>query len=365
MKVLIIANSDMGLYKFRREVLEALLKENEVYITLPNGEFVPAMQEMGCKFIDCQMDRRGMNPLKEIKLVSAYLKTIRSIKPDAVLTYTIKPNVYGGLACRLLRVPYIANVTGLGTTIENGGMLAKITLLLYRIGLKRSKCTFFQNKANMQLLTTNGVVKGKTRLIPGSGVNTEDHAFKEYPSTDDGIRFLFIGRVMRDKGINELLYAIRLVHEHYPQVTLDIVGGFDEDYSAVMDDAVKSGYIRYHGKQSRVHEFIENAHCTILPSYHEGTANVLLESASTGRPVISCLIPGCQETFDDGVTGLGCEVKNVQSLVEAMEKFIELPIEKKAEMGRLGREKMIREYDRSIVINAYLEEIRKAMKETK
>lgn len=358
MRVLILSNIDMGLYKFRKELMEELVKDYDVYFCVPDGEYVEKIKRMGCKFISCNvLDRRSTNPIKDLKLVKFYNETLTKIKPDIVLTYTIKPNIYGGLVSTRKRLPYIANVTGLGTTIENGGLLAQISTTLYRIGLKKAQCVFFQNKNNQLLFTVKGIVKGKTRLIPGSGVNLAMHFLEDYPSDKDGIRFLFVGRIMKDKGIEELLSAIKNIHRTREDVVLDLVGFCDEDYSDNLAEAEKEGAIVNHGIQSDVHPFYKACHCTVLPSYHEGMANVMLEASSTGRPVITTGVPGCQETFDEGITGFGCEAKNVESLEETMVKFLMLSQEKRKEMGLAARKKMVREYDRNIVINAYKEEI--------
>ncbi len=358
MRVLILANIDMGLYKFRKELLEEFVKEYDVYFCVPDGEFVERIKEIGCRFIPCNvLKRRSTNPLEDLKLIRFYKKTLLKIKPDVVLTYTIKPNVYGGFVSAKKKIPYISNITGLGTTIENGGLLAKVSITLYRIGLKKAQCVFFQNKDNQKIFVGKGIVKGKTRLIPGSGVNLNVYSMESYPSDKDGIRFLFVGRIMKDKGIEELLSAIRDVHKVREDVVLDIVGFCDEDYSKALDEAEKEGAVVNHGIQSDVRPFYKTCHCTVLPSYHEGMANVLLESSSTGRPVITTRVPGCQETFDENITGLGCEVKNVESLKEAMFGFLALSQEKREEMGLAARKKMVQEYDRSIVLRAYKKEI--------
>lgn len=358
MRVLILANIDMGLYKFRRELLEELVKENEVYFCVPDGEFVESIKQIGCKYIPCNvLDRRSTNPIKDLKLILFYKKTLKVIKPDVVLTYTIKPNVYGGLVCGRMGIPYFVNVTGLGTTIENGGVLATISTTLYRIGLKKARCVFFQNKDNQKLFVDKGIVNGRTRLIPGSGVNLQTHNLEPYPDDNAGIRFLFVGRIMKDKGIEELLSAIKEIHNANRDIVLDVVGFCDEDYSAALDAAEKEGSIVNHGRQSDVHPFYKRCHCAVLPSYHEGMANVMLEASSTGRPVITTRVPGCQETFDEGITGFGCEVKSTESLVEAMREFLSLNQKKRKEMGLAARSKMEKEYDRNIVLNAYKEEI--------
>lgn len=364
MRIVILTNADIGLFKFRKELVEKLCKEHKVYIVLPEGDFIEPLKQLGCKFIPFEFNRRGMNPIADIGQIRRYVKLLKEIKPEVVLTYTIKPNVYGGLACYKTKVPYIANVTGLGTTIENGGLLSFISTSLYRIGLKGAKCVFFQNKDNQELFVDRKIVKGKTRVIPGSGVNLQMHCVEPYPDDKDGIRFLFVGRIMKDKGIGELLEAMRLIHEEYPIATLDIVGWSDEDYSFALKNAEQDGIIRYHGLQSDVHPFYTNCHCVVLPSYHEGTANVMLEASSTGRPVIATRVPGCQETFDEGITGFGCDVKSTESLLEAMKKFLSAPQDKRRKMGISARMKMEKEYDRNIVLEAYQEEIEANFKGT-
>lgn len=360
MRLAILTNADIGLYKFRKELLEMLCSENEVYIILPKGDYIDDLKRIGCKYIPFEFNRRGMNPLADLKQLKRYSDLLKYLKPDLVLTYTIKPNVYGGLACQKLHIPYISNITGLGTSIENGGLLGFVATTLYRIGLRKASCVFFQNSDNEKLFRDKGIVKGVTRVIPGSGVNIETHRYEEYPPDDNGIRFLFVGRIMKDKGIEELLSAIKKIHSEQSDVFLDIVGWSDEDYDMQLKEAEKDGSIVFHGLQKDVHPFYTACHCAVLPSYHEGTANVMLEASSTGRPVITTRVPGCKETFDEGLTGFGCEAKEVESLVNAMRKFLSLPRNNREEMGKAARIKMEREYDRTIVLAAYREEIRKS-----
>lgn len=358
MKILILSNYGLGLYKFRKELIQRLCFKHNVYLALPSGDFISELEALGCTYLQFEFERRNINPFDEMKQIVRYVKLIKKIRPEVVLAYTIKPNVYGGIACQMTRVPYISNVTGLGTSIENGGILGFISIALYKIALKKACCVFFQNDENRNFFIDKGIVNGKTRLIPGSGVNLKTHCLEEYP-IEEGIRFLFIGRIMKDKGIGELLQAMKIIHCDYSNTTLDIVGGCDEDYGAILEDACSWGYIRYYGLQKEVHQFIKNSHCTILPSYHEGLANVMIESASTGRPVITTNVSGCKETFDEGVSGFGCKARDVSSLVNAMECFIKMPYAEKRKMGLNGRAKMYNEFDRNIVIDAYIEEIKK------
>lgn len=360
MRIMILTNADIGLYKFRKELLEQLCSNNEVFNVLPRGKFVEQLESLGCVFIPFEFNRRGVNPFADCFQIARYVKILRKIKPEIVLTYTIKPNVYGGIACRITKTPYIANITGLGTTIENGGLFYLISTNLYRIGLKKTSCVFFQNADNQRLFIDKGIVKGRTRLIPGSGVNLQQYKYEPYPSDDLPVRFLFVGRIMRDKGIDELLESMQRIKRENRNVTLDIVGWCDEEYSTILNIAQEKGLIHYHGLQTDVHPFYAQCNCVILPSYHEGMANVMLEASSTGRPVITTRVPGCKETFDEGVTGFGCDAKSTDSLFDAMSKFLNINHETRKQMGIAARNKMKKEFDRSLVISAYIEEIDKA-----
>ena len=360
MKVLVLANYGMGLYNFRKELLERLIEDdNEVYISLPNDEYVSKLKEIGCKFIDTQLDRRGTNPIADMKLLLNYRKLIKQNNPDIVLTYTIKPNVYGGIACATTKTPYLTNITGLGTSIENKGLMQKVTLFLYKLGLKKTSCVFFQNEDNQTFFINNKITKSKTKLLPGSGVNLVEHQFEEYPPEDGNVRFLFIGRVMKAKGIEELLEAAEVIHKKHNNIQFDIVGGLEEDYIQRLQELEGQGIIKYHGQQRDIHSFIKQSHATILPSYHEGLANVLLESAACGRPILASNVPGCIETFDEAVTGFGFEVRNVESLIATIEKFLKLTHSQKVKMGYEGRKKMEKVFDREIVIDTYVNEISK------
>ena len=366
MKILILSNNDGGLFHFRRELLENLLKEHQIYVSVPYGEYIDNLVELGCEYIPCEFDRRGTNPIGDIKQYSQYKKLINEIKPDVVFTYTIKPNVYGGMACAKSGVPYIANVTGLGTSIMNPSAMQKLSLFLYKMGLRKAHTVFFQNKTNLKFMQEHKVVGSQCRLLPGSGVNLETNQFEDYPNNDDKIEFLTIGRIMKDKGTDELLKAAEIIKGKHPDVIFTVIGDFDGDeFKKRITSAHNAGIINYAGTQKDVHSFMKRSHATIHPSYHEGLSNVLLETASSGRPVIATNVPGCKETYDDGVSGIAFEYRNVQSLVDAIERFLSLSHEEKAEMGRQGRKKVEKEFDRNIVIKAYqavLEEISNSSK---
>ncbi len=349
----------MGLYKFRRELIESFLVEgNDVHVSVPKDSYFSKLEEMGCRCIETFVDRRGANPLADFRLLRFYMRTVQEITPDCVLTYTIKPNIFGGIACTLLKIPYISNVTGLGTPIENRGFLGAISLLLYRIGLSNASCVFFQNRSNKDFFEKKGVVLRKTKVIPGSGVNVNQYSALPYPGLEAPVTFLFIGRIMKEKGVGELLEAAERVKKLHKDTSFELVGGAEEGYMAEIRKAEEKGIVRYHGEQENVRPFIENSHAVVLPSYHEGMSNVLLEAASSARPVFASRVAGCVETFDEGVSGYGFAPRNVEQLVEVLCRFILLPHGEKIKMGERGRAKIEKEFNRAVVIAAYHAEIR-------
>ena len=362
--ILIFTNSIGGLYSFRKEVVKAIIVSGyEVYISEPNDdERVRYFEGIGCHIIKTEFDRRGINPLKDLGLMMRYRKIIRQLKPRAVLTYTIKPNIYGGMACRLCGVPQLANVTGLGDAVENGGWLQKLTVTLYKIGLGNARCIFFQNASNRDFFIKNGIVDENSILLPGSGVNLQHHVFQKYPTDEGKIRFLFIGRLLKDKGIEEYFETAKAIEEKYPFTEFQILGSVEGPYQAKLDELVKEGIVKHLGTTSDVRPFIGAVECTIMPSYHEGMSNVNLESQAAGRPVITTNVPGCKETVDEGITGYLVESKSSENLISAVERFIALPYSQKVVMGQNGREKVKREFDRRIVIDAYLKALDKLEK---
>ncbi len=364
-KLLILANNGLGLYKFRKELLEALIKEGyEVYFSVPYDDYVSNLEELGCKYVKTELDRRGMNPVSDLKLLLKYIKMIKEISPDIVFTYTIKPNSYGGMACRLTKTPYFVNVTGLGTTVENPGILQKLVLFLSRLGINGSRCTFFQNATSMDFMKKHNVGGKKMILIPGSGIDVRNHIYHEYPSDEGKVHFLSVTRLMRDKGTKELVECARYIHEKYPDTTtFTIVGGSDDkEYLNLVKKAQEDGVLEYLAFRKDVNELMAQSHCIVNPTYHEGMSNVLIEAGACGRPIVASNVPGCFETFEEGVNGIGCEAKNTQSLIDGVEKFLQLSYEERKEMGIKGRQKIEKEFDRNFIIETYLKELSKLNK---
>ena len=352
-----MANNDVGLYKFRRELVEELLRGHEVHICLPDGGYIRKLTEMGCVYHVCEFDRHGTNPLAELKQISFYKKLLRSVKPDLAFTYTIKPNVYAGMACASLGVPYVANITGLGTAIENGGLMQKFLLLLYRLGLRKARKVFFQNESNRDFMSSKGIVKGPYGMLPGSGVNLQEHKAESYPEEKEPLILVNVGRIMKDKGADEILYAAKEIRKEHPEVIFRLIGGFDGAYEEKVQAAAAAGEIEYLGQQSDVHACLKEAHAIVHASYHEGMSNVLLEAAACARPVIATDVAGCRETYENGVSGIACRARDAGDLVRAIREFIQMPYDQKARMGQAGRRKAEQEFDRAIVIERYLLEV--------
>lgn len=351
MQILILANHSGGLYDFRKDLIAELKTHASVAVAVPHNDRWDELNGLADRVIELPVDRRGMNPLHDGKLFRQYRAILGEIKPDLVLTYTIKPNIYGGLACRMAHIPYAVNITGLGSAIENGGWLKKFVLALYRPALKGAKVVFFENAGNRDTLAATGVVpKGRDVVLHGAGVNLEDYPCQPYPQ-EGPVRFLFVGRVMHEKGVDELFAAAKRMKQQYgEQVEFHMVGSFEEAYKPVMDQLEQAGVVKYHGYQSDMKPFYAMTSCVVLPSYHEGMSNVLLEAAASGRPLITSDIPGCREAVENGVSGYLCPAKDADALYEAMRRFAALSVEQRSQMGRCGRERMEQQFSKTAVV---------------
>jgi len=365
-KIVLLGNHYRVLYHFRKELLQRLLQEGyEVVVALPCTPEAENLRNLGCKVVDIPVSRRGTNPIKDFKLFLQYGKLIKKEKPDMVITFTIKPNLYGGLACILKKVPYMLNITGLGTALENEGILAKMLTAFYRTVSKKATCVFFQNMGNKQFLQEKGVALNNARMIAGSGINLTEHTYEVYPSEEKGITFLALIRVMKDKGIAEFLAAAKEIKAKYPQVNFSLAGEYEEEtkalYEPQIEELKRDGVLKYYGYIHNIHEVITESHILVHPSYHEGLSNVLLEAAACGRPVLATDVYGCRETLISGVSGITFEARNTDSLVQAMETILSYSPEERAEMGIQGRKHVEAVFDRNIVVQTYLEEIEKTI----
>lgn len=361
-RVLILSNHFITLYNFRKELIKKLVEDrHEVFISMPKSKENNFFSNMGCKIIEIPVDRRGINPIKDIGLILNYIKIMKKVKPDVVLTYTIKPNIYGGIASRMCRNKVIHTVTGLGTVYIQDMWLKNIVVLLNRIAFKGASKVFFLNEDNESFYKQLKIISRKqdTSIVPGSGVNLEEFKYIELP-TSKKIIFTFVGRVLKDKGIEEFLLAAKELKNNYDNLEFQVVGFVEESkYIQLLKDYQNQGIIRYLGKRNDIPQIIAGSSCIVLPSYGEGRGTVLQEGAAVGRPLITCDTYGCKDNVEDGYNGYLCKVVDVDSLVAAMEKFIKLPNEEKVMMGKKSREKAEKEFDRNIVIKSYIEAIEK------
>lgn len=361
-KVLILGNSYLVVFKFRGELIEKLVADGyDVTVCFPNGPFgegEEAAKQYGCRFIENHMERRGTNPIKDLAIIKTYFSIVRRVKPNVVLAYTVKPDVYGGIVCRLLNVPFIPNITGLGKGLDEEGIIQKITIELYKFSIKKSCCVFFQNDNDKQFFDMHGIKYKHGIILPGSGVNLKKYQPLPYPDEDEPVRFIYVARVMKAKGIEQFFEAAHMIKQKYPYVEFHICGFCEENYKRLLEEKTKRGEVIYHGLVDDIQIYVKSSHCVVLPSFHpEGVSNVLLEGAACGRPLITTDHPGCRETVEDGVTGYLVRQRDSKDLAEKMIQFIQLPNSQRRKMGQFGRKKIEKEFSRQIVVDAYIKEI--------
>ena len=365
--IALLTNNDDDIYCFRKELIEGIIAAGyEMLISCPAGEKFELMKHIEYRYDDPVIDRRGTNIVADAKLILQYFKLFIKNKPSVVLTYTAKPNVYAGIAAWLLGIPVISNVTGFGSVLNEGGFVQKLVMSLFKFSFRRSACVMFQNSTNMKLAEETGMVKGEHKLIPGSGVNTKRYPLQPYPDGGDGksgekVVFNYIGRILHDKGVDDYIEAAKRIKAEYPETEFNMLGFIEPTemhYEKLLSELEEKNTIKYRGSQKDIKPFVTASHATIHPStYGEGMSNVLLESASSGRPIISTDNPGCQETFIDGETGLLYHGGDVDALCNQIKKFLALPNEERKSMGEKGREYIKANFSRDIVIKAYLEKI--------
>lgn len=361
MKILISSITDSGILRVRKEIISAFLeKGHEVIVVTPATSAFPKIEQMGCRFIPINIDGHGLNPIKDIFVIASYRSILKRIHPDVVLTFTIKPNLYCGIICRMKSIPQVMNITGFGTALAYPGIRQKLLVLIYKVVAKNVKLIFFQNKSNLcQFRDWHIASERQYHLLPGSGVNLNHFTVSPYPKDDKGIHFLFVSRILKEKGIDNYIEAAKVIKQKHPETFFHVLGDSTGDYADKLRQAADEGCIEYHGRVNNVTDYQKMSHCTVLPSYYpEGICNVLLEGAASGRPVITCNHPGCRETVDDGVTGYLIKSNDTQDLIAKLEKFLNLSNIERAKMGLAGRKKMESEFDRRIVVNAYMDLIK-------
>ncbi len=359
MKILVAVNQSRVLYDFKRELVDALLaRGDDVWLSFEEDFRASYFEATNAKLVETPIDPRGIDPRKDLKLYFFYRKLLKQIKPDVALLFTIKPNVYCGQACRSFHVPYLATLSGLGAAVNSRGLLSRVSTSLYRLGLKGATRVFCQNESIVRRAIKEKLAREEQiRLVPGSGVDLQRFVYADYPAPDAPIKLLFVGRLMRDKGVAEFVECARRFRER--GVKFQMLGAPERrcnEFKLVVE-AQKEGVVEYLGYSLDPRPYYREASAIVLPTYHEGLSNVLLEGAASGRPVLASNVPGCLETFDEGRTGLGFQPRDVDALAQTLELFLKKSWNERREMGRRGREKVAAQFNREDVVKKYLQEI--------
>ena len=367
-KIVICINTAWNLLNFRSGLIRALVVAGyEVVAVAPDDAYSARLSELGCRFVALPMDNQGTHPLRDLLLTFRFWLLLRCERPDVLLAYTLKPNIYGSLAAGLLGIPVVNNIAGLGAVFIKGGWLVRLVRGLYRLALRRSAKVFFQNMDDRALFIDARLVKPlQTDLLPGSGIDLTRFSAKEHSSilspSNSGrpFRFLLIARMLRDKGVVEYVAAAKQVRAGWPNVECALLGFLDVQNPAAisteeMNAWVAEGDVRYLGVSDDVRLQIAQADCIVLPSYREGTPRTLLEAAAMAKPIITTDAVGCREVVDDGVNGYLCQVRDADDLAAKMHAMLGLSVAERAAMGQAGRMKMELQFDEKIVIDKYLQ----------
>jgi glycosyltransferase involved in cell wall biosynthesis len=360
LRIVLTANAAWNIAHFRRPLVEALVGDgHELIVMAPEDAAVDVLEDLGCRFTPLPMDQAGLNPFRDLALAWRMRQTLSRLEPDVVLGFTIKNNLYGAAAARSLSVPFIPNVTGLGTAFLAGRALRVVAETLYRLAFGGLPRVFFQNEDDLQLFVDRGLVNpSQVRLLPGSGVNLERFGAAPRPRPGTAPTFLMIARVLRDKGVLEYVEAARIVRQRHPEARFQLLGAVDAENRTAIDLATVQSWgashgVEYLGTSADVRTEITAAHCVVLPSYREGAPRTLIEAAAMARPLITTDVPGCRSVVDHGVNGLLCTPRSAESLADACLTLLAMPPRSREEMGRAGRRKMVREYDEVLVVKAY------------
>ena len=371
MKIAISVNTTWNIVNFRSNLIRSfILDGHDVIAISPPDDFVSDLKKLGCSYIPLQMDNKGANPIKDLVLFFRYIMIFCAQRPHIYIGYTIKPNIYGSIAAKLLKIPVINNITGLGTTFIKETLITRIVEKLYKVSLSNSKCVFFQNREDKAIFLNRGLINlgddtknsSRFQILPGSGIDLN----RFYPRNnrnmandkDQAFVFLFMGRVLKDKGIEEFVGAARLIKSFYKNVRFCILGSIDAKNSTaisqdLLDSWVAEGIVEYLGAVVDVRNNIAISDCIVLPSYREGTPRSLLEAAAMARPIIATDVAGCRDVVDDQKNGFLCKPYDSKDLSLKMKKMLELDASKRKQMGLEGRIKVESEFNEKLVISKY------------
>ena len=359
MKILITANSMWNIVNFRKDLVMAMIKRgHNLVVVAPEDSSVETLKSWGCRAINIDMDSKSYNILKNLILIIKFYQIFSDQKPDIIWSFTIKNNIFGSFAARKLAIPFIPNITGLGTAFLSNQYISVGVQILYKLAFQKSECVFFQNEDDKRLLQKFNIVGDNAIVIPGSGINLRDFKFSPLPGPET-LKIIMVSRIIKDKGIREFLVATRKLKEMYPPISFSLIGSIDiRDKRSIsiseLEEWCHDGIGTYIGFIKNIIPELLDASLVVLPSYREGAPRVLIEAASLGRPCVTTDTAGCRSVVDDKITGYLCEAKNAKSLEEAIQKFIKLTHEEKVKMGLAARRKIESEFNVLFIILAYL-----------
>ncbi|TQQ18952.1 glycosyltransferase family 4 protein [Vibrio cholerae] len=367
MKLVMVANTAWSVFNFRHSLIKELLSSGvELYVIAPEDKFSAKLVDMGCQVLDLPMQAKGVNPIADLGLMLRLLRYYREIKPDFIIHYTIKPNIYGSLAAKLAGIPSLAITTGLGYTFVNQNVVSQVARQLYKFAFRYPKEVWFLNEDDRSVFLEHHLIEpDKAVLLHGEGVNLNHFVPSDKPQSDENIRFLLIARMLRDKGVCEFVEAARQIRQRYPNAIFQLLG----DCSVLNPSVIgreeialweKEGIVEYLGTTDDVRPIIAQADCLVLPSYYrEGIPRTLMEGAAMAKPIITTDNVGCRDVVLDGQTGYLCEVKNAKALAQRCEQFLTLSDSEKQAMGKAGRSFMEAKFDEKLVIKQYFETLKK------
>jgi len=362
-KIAIVSNTSWNLYNFRTNLAYALQSAGYEVVMIAPYDTYSEILKRDFSYHDVNINNKGRNPLEDIKTIMHFFQVYRDVKPDVILSYTIKPNIYGTVAASLLNIKTINNISGLGTVFITKNLITKIAKFLYKSSHKKASAVFFQNRDDYDLFIQKKLIDPKKAdILPGSGIDTAKFKPIISDKKDHIFRFLLIARLLKDKGVYEYVDAARRLKKKYKDIEFQLLGSLDaSNLTAISKEAVDrwvdEEVVTYLGHTDDVTEYISKVDCVVLPSYREGTPRTLLEAASMAKPIVTTNTVGCKDVVEDGITGFLCNVKDCKDLADKLEKMILLTEDERKQMGKLGREKMRKQYDEKIVIQKYLESI--------
>jgi glycosyltransferase involved in cell wall biosynthesis len=363
MKVAIVLNTSWNIYNFRLNFVKALIAEgHEVHTIAPHDDYSRLLEEAGCIHHDVRMDSRGANVIKDFALIFELYFIYRRLRPDVILHYTIKPNIYGTFAASLLRIPVVNNVCGLGTIFLKDNFVSSVAISLYKFAFRFPKKVFFQNPDDLNLFVNRKLIsKDISDLLPGSGIDLSRFAPTDF-KRNQPFTFLLISRLITDKGILEFIEAVKKLKAEGVNARFQLLGAKDPRHKRgieikLIDEWIKSGTVEYLGTTKDVREFIHQADCIVLPSYREGTPRTLLEASSSSKPIITTDVPGCHHVVSHQINGLLCKLKDAEDLAAKMFEMANYDDATLKKLGENGRKKMEAEFDEKIVVSKYLSAI--------